>query len=173
MLDEARRLTGEAFPGIEYRRADLNDLELPEGHTGKHDLVFSALTMHYVVNLATLMGLIQRVLKPGGLVVLNVEHPIYTAPQKPHVMTDSDSGEKYWSFNNYHIEGEGIIHWLVPGVKKQHRTMTGYIDCFLKADFDITGFIEWLPTKEEIEAGKVSEVDEIRPLFLMIRLRRK
>ncbi|KAL6248597.1 hypothetical protein RBB50_004852 [Rhinocladiella similis] len=173
MLDKARSLTGETSTGIEYRRADLDDLELPEGHTGKYDLVFSALALHYVVNLATLMALVHRVLKPGGLVVLNVEHPIYTAPQNPHVVTDSDSGEKYWSFNSYHNEGERVIDWLAPGVRKQHRTMTGYIDCFLKAGFDITGFIEWLPTTEEISAGRVSEVDQIRPLFLMMRLKRR
>ena len=171
MLAKARGLT-EGVEDVEFRRADLDTLELSGEHDGKYDLVFSSLVLHYLVNLGPLMALVHRVLKPGAGFVFNAEHPIYTAPRNQRVLTDPDAGDKYWSFNNYHREGERISNWLAPGVRKQHRTMTGYINCFLQTGFDVAGFVEFLPTEDELQTGAVGEVEGIRPLFLMMSLRR-
>lgn len=172
MLARAQSLTEGRFAGIEYQRADLDTFELSEKHTGKYNLAFSSLALHYLVNLPTLVSLVHRVLKPGALFVFNVEHPIHTAPLKPRVLTD-DSGDKYYAFDSYYKEGERTSDWLAPGVKKQHRTLTSYLNIFLTARFDISGFIEWLPTADELTGGKVAEIDLLRPLFLMMSVRKQ
>lgn len=51
--------------------------------------------------------------------------------------------------------------------------MTGYMNCFLEAGFEVTGFVEWLPTEEEIEAGTFDEAEQLRPIFLMMSLRKR
>lgn len=172
MLEKARSLTDGKFTGIEYRRADLDALQLSEEHTGKYDMAFSFLALHYLVNLPTLMSLVNRVLKPGSLFVLNVEHPIHTAPYNPRVLKDEE-GENYYTFDSYYKEGERVSNWLAPGVKKQHRTMTSYMKIFFDTGFDIAGFIEWLPTEDELRTGTVAEVDQLRPLFLMMSIRKR
>ncbi|PKS06120.1 hypothetical protein jhhlp_007436 [Lomentospora prolificans] len=172
MLNKARTLTGHDYPAIEYRRADLETLQLPESDTNKFGLVFSSLTLHYLDNLARTMSLIHRVLSPGSLFVFNVEHPIYTAPRNPHVLVDSESQDKYWSFANYHEEGERVVDWLAKGVRKWHRTLTGYMDLIFGTGFSLVGFVEWLPKKEELARGTVTEEDQLRPLFLMMSVRK-
>lgn len=173
MLNKAHSLTGDKYPGIEYRREDLETLQLPEEHTAKYGLVFSSLTLHYLENLSQTMSLVYRVLQPGGLFVFNVEHPIYTAPHNPRVLTDPATGERYWSFNSCYMEGERVIDWLAKGVRKQHRSMTGYMDIIIKAGFTIRGFMEWLPREDELKAGTVDKIDEIRPLFLMMSVQKE
>ncbi|KAM6508262.1 hypothetical protein FALCPG4_018139 [Fusarium falciforme] len=173
MLAKARWLTDGRYTGIEYLRADLDSLQLPEEDTGKFDLVFSSLALHYLTNLSGLIALVNRVLKPGALFIFNVEHPIYTAPHNPRVIDDPATGEKCWAFNGYYKEGERVVDWLVPGVRKQHRTFTGYVNLFLGAGFDIVGFLEWLPTEEELLSGKVAEIEKLRPLFWTVSIRKR
>lgn len=173
MLAKGRSLTEGNYTGIEYRRVDLETLELSDEHTGKYDLVFSHLALHYLVNLPTLATLVNRVLKPGALFVFNVEHPIHTAPSKPRVLTDDTTGDKYYTFDSYYKEGERISNWLAPGIRKQHRTIDSYINIFLSTGLDIAGFKEWLPTAEDLQANKVSEIDKLRPLFLMMSVRKR
>ena len=185
MISKARQLnSGNADyeSKIDYRVADLDaePLPLPEsekensgGSNGVYDLVFSSLTLHYLVHLKEVVTQIHSQLKPGCSFVMNVEHPIYTAPHKPRLIEDKEAdGEKYWSFKSYYEEGERVVDWLAPGLRKQHRTVTGYLDLFLGLGFQLTGFKEWLPLPEEIEAGLVGEEDLIRPLFLMMSVKK-
>lgn len=75
MLAEARRRTPS--PGVRYERADLETLALAAGSA---DLVYSALALHYLPDVATLFRMVGKALRPGGRLVFTVEHPIYTAP---------------------------------------------------------------------------------------------
>lgn len=58
-----------------------------------------------------------------------------------------------------------MIDGLAPGICKVYRTFIGYMNIFLNAGFDISGIIKWLPTDVELSTGKVSEMEELRPLF--------
>lgn len=181
MISKARRLNAghaEYESKIDYRIADLDAEDLPAVEGGaQYDLVFSSLTLHYLMRLKEVVTQIHSQLKPGASFVMNVEHPIYTAPRKPRLIEDKEGAgvaadEKYWSFRSYHEEGERVIDWLAPGLRKQHRTVTGYMEIFLGLGLQLTGFKEWLPLPEEIEAGLVREEDQIRPLFLMMSVRK-
>lgn len=173
MLGKAAEFSADKYPAIEYRRADIDTLTLPDEDSGKYGLVFSSLTLHYLENLHDIMALMHRVLKPGASFVFNVEHPIYTAPRKPGVVKDPDSGDDCWAFNSYYKEGERTIDWLAKGIRKQHRTITTYMDIIFKTGFDVTGFVEFLPTAQELESGDVDPIEGLRPLFLMMSVRKR
>lgn len=174
MISKAKALNegNEEYEGkINYRIMDLDIVPLDV--QGPYDMVFSSLTLHYLSNLEQIVQQVHAELKPGGSFVFNVEHPIYTAPRKPRVIEEKETGEKNWSFNSYHVEGERVVDWLAPGLRKQHRTLTTYMELLLDAGFEITGLIEWLPTEEEIASGVLMEDDQLRPLFLMMSVRKR
>src|SRR5205823_3978591 len=101
MLARARETTSD--PAIAYRQADLETVDLP---SAAFDLAYSALALHYLVDLGRLFATIHRSLVPGGRFVFSMEHPLYTA-QGP----------------NYLDEGARTSDWLAKGVVKQHRTL--------------------------------------------------
>jgi SAM-dependent methyltransferase len=168
MLERARSMTGSKYAGISYARADLESIELSASETASYDLVFSSLAFHYLENLPRLMQLIQRVLKPGGKLVYNVEHPIFTAPPGPALNTDLDTGRRYWKLEDYHKEGPRHRPWFIEGVEKQHRTIMTYINLLLDTGFELTDFDEWYPTAGDLEAHPDWDAAVTRPIFLLV-----
>jgi SAM-dependent methyltransferase len=189
MLDRAREMdAAQGIDGITYERADIDDIEVqkllfPETDSGVIDVVFSSLVVHYLANLPQLVAQVYRVLKPGGVFVFSAEHPIFTAPSAPGMVevpvskTGYKPGEetvrKVWPLNNYQAEGVRVTNWLADGVRKHHRTMTSYVNILLDSGFELTGFNEWYPTKDELEAKPDWLADHpnetIKPTFLLMR----
>jgi SAM-dependent methyltransferase len=166
MLARARATTAET--AITYKKADMEDLELPRG---SFDLVYSALALHYVHNLDGLMAQVHGSLVSGGRLVFSVEHPIFTAPAEPGWRIDA-GGRKTWPVDGYLDEGPRSTDWLAKGVIKQHRSLASYINMLLRLGFTLTHVEEWGPTAEQITA-RPSLVDERRrPPFLLIAAKR-
>jgi ubiquinone/menaquinone biosynthesis C-methylase UbiE len=135
-LDKARIMT--TMDNIEYERGHLDELQLPEG---EYDLVFSSLTFHYLMKLPTLIGEIQKSLRPGGRLVFSIEHPIFTGPIRGGFKTD-DEGKKYWPLDAYQKEGLRLRRWFVGGVRKHHRTLETYITLLLKNGMELADFVD-------------------------------
>jgi SAM-dependent methyltransferase len=190
MLDRAREMDAAGgFDGITYERADLDDTEVqralfPETDDGAIDVVFSSLAVHYLSNLPQLVAQVHRVLKPGGVFVFSAEHPIFTAPSAPGMVEiplpkrpgdkpGEESLRRVWPLNDYQVEGLRVTNWLADGVRKYHRTATSYVNILLDSGFELTGFNEWYPNKDEIEANPNWLVDHpsetIKPTFLLMR----
>ncbi|OBS16537.1 hypothetical protein FPOA_12856 [Fusarium poae] len=148
MISQARARTNDTK--IIYEQADLDNTKLSEDGSKIYDIVFSSLTLHYLVNLSELIQQVQTVLKPGGTFIFSIEHPIYTAPSKAEFITDV-SGREYWPLDSYQKEGLRVTDWLAEGVQKQHRTIASYVNLLLKTGFQIVEFDEWYPTPEEME----------------------
>ncbi|KAI0889362.1 methyltransferase type 11 [Annulohypoxylon maeteangense] len=163
MLDRARVMTDDEK--VTYERADLDELILPEN---QYDLVFSSLAFHYLVHLPNLIKEISKSLKPSGRLVFSIEHPIYTAPSNPAFLVDDERKKKIWPLDDYRKEGSRTTKWFVDGVQKQHRTIGSYINIVLSSGLQLTDFIEWLPTEEELKVYPASEDDGIRPKFLLV-----
>ena len=83
MIERAKRETSD--PAIKYEIANLEVLELPDA---KFDLVFSALTFHYVRDFERLAQMIYKALVPGADLVFTVEHPVFMAAAHPHWTVD-------------------------------------------------------------------------------------
>lgn len=163
MLERAERDTDSAL--VEYRRVDLDELELDPGTV---DLAFSSLTLHYVHNLRRLTSTVAAALRPGGVFVFSVEHPIYSAPSIQAFET-SDNGNRIWPLDNYLVEGERITTWFVDGVRKQHRTVATYVNTLLDAGLVFERIQEWGPSPAQIEANPALASDLHRPWFLLLR----
>ncbi|MGY9037134.1 MAG: class I SAM-dependent methyltransferase [Rhodobacterales bacterium] len=166
MIERARADTKDA--GIEYRIADLETLELPQA---AFDLVYSALTFHYVRDFERLIRMIHSSLAIGGELVFTIEHPIFMAASHPKWTLDED-GRKTWPVNGYSIEGERRTDWLAKGVLKQHRTLATTINTLLGEGFELRRMAEFAPTNDQIaETPELAEELE-RPMMLLVSARK-
>lgn len=162
MLARARADTGDA--AITYVRQDLEQLDLPQAG---FDLAYSSLTLHYVVDLDRMLAVVHRALRPGGSFVASVEHPIALSPTHPDFI-DGPQGDKVWPLDRYLIEGERIVDWLAPGVRKQHRTIEGYLAALWRAGFHLTDLREWGPSAAQRAEHPEWALEVHRPYFLLL-----
>jgi SAM-dependent methyltransferase len=162
MLDRARTDTASAT--VEYRRSDLDVLDLDPGSA---EVVFSSLTLHYVQHLDRLLETIALSLTPGGSLVFSVEHPILSAPSIQGFET-SATGDRFWKLDNYLVEGERVRTWFVDGVVKQHRTVATYVNSVVGSGLTIERLVEWGPTAVDVEVRPELADDLHRPWFLLL-----
>jgi SAM-dependent methyltransferase len=165
MLARARAQTQD--PGVTYSLTDIAHLALSDP---AFDLVYSSLTLHYIVDFGALCGAIRGLLVPGGHLVFSVEHPLFTAPRQPGWRTEPD-GAKVWPINDYLLEGQRVTAWITPGVVKYHRTVASYVNSLLAHGFQLVHLEEWGPTQAQI-AAHPEWADEVhRPPFLLVSAR--
>jgi len=190
MLDQARAMTDQTkYPNITYHQADLDEPAsaiLSRIEPDSIDLALSILCLHYLVNLKDFVSQVHRVLRPGASFVVSVEHPIRTAPTEQGVIEIAAAAEpgngqpqmrRIWPLDNYQAEGLRVRDWLADGVRLQHRTIASYINIFLEAGFELTGFNEWYPTKEELDAhpdwAEECKNEMIKPTFLLMSVAKR
>jgi ubiquinone/menaquinone biosynthesis C-methylase UbiE len=149
--------------------ADLESLTLPQA---TYDLVYSSLALHYVEKLDALMGQVHKALRPGGALVVSVEHPMMTAPAHAAWSADPD-GRKTWPVSCYLEEGARETDWLTKGVIKQHRTMATYLNMLLGLGFDILRVVEWGPSPEQVTERPDFAPERERPPFLLLSARKR
>jgi ubiquinone/menaquinone biosynthesis C-methylase UbiE len=166
MLARARAMTSDEL--ITYRRADLDQLELPDA---SFDLAFSSLTLHYIKDAARLFGTIHRALVSGGHFVFSAEHPIFMAPANPGWSIDAQ-GRKTWPLNRYFEEGPRTTDWLAKGVVKHHRTLGTTLTVLMRSGFAIRHVEEFCPTPEQIAAKPELAEERERPMFLLVSAQR-
>ncbi|HEY1797143.1 MAG TPA: methyltransferase domain-containing protein [Stellaceae bacterium] len=162
MLERARADTAD--PAVEYRREDLERLDLPEA---AFDLAYSSLTLHYLVDLEGMMRAVYRALVRGGSLVFSCEHPIYTAPREPGFRVAQD-GHRTWPLDQYLAEGPRSTDWLAKGVIKQHRTIGTYLNMLTGLGFRVEHVEEWGPTHEQLAAHPEWVGERERPAFLLV-----
>jgi SAM-dependent methyltransferase len=162
MLSRATELSGPSQV-ITYVRADLDTLVLPGA---AYDLAYSALVLHYLLDLPRFLGMVHAALRPGGTFVFTCEHPVYTAPTQ--VDWIEHDGRRTWPLDRYADEGERIREWLAPGVRKQHRTVGTLLNNLIDAGFTIRRVLESLPTAEQVDADPGLAEERDRPIFLMV-----
>ncbi|MCB9963295.1 MAG: class I SAM-dependent methyltransferase [Hyphomonas sp.] len=162
MIERARADTTDS--AIAYRIADLDTLELQEA---SFDLVYSALTFHYVADFERLIRMIHAALAPGGDLVFTIEHPIFMAAAHPQWIDDED-GRKTWPVNGYSMEGERRTDWFAKGVLKQHRTLATTINTLIDAGFTLRRIKEFAPTPDQIAAMPELAEELERPMMLLV-----
>lgn len=162
MINRARADTRD--DAVEYRIADLNTLELP-AHS--FDLVYSALTFHYVEDFDRLVGTIHQALVPGAALVFTIEHPIFMAASQPHWIEDNQ-GRKTWPVNGYAIEGERRTNWFADEVLKYHRMLGTTLNTLVRNGFQIDRVEEFAPTAAQIAENSSLAEELERPMMLLI-----
>ena len=158
------RAVASSDMAIEYRRADLEELNLP---AAAYVLAYSSLALHYVNDVGRLFSAIHQALAPGGRLVFSTEHPVLMAPSKPGWSIDAE-GKRTWPIDCYFIEGPRTTDWLSEGVVKYHRTIGTTLNALIAAGFTLNHVEEFCPTPEQI-AAKPELAEELeRPMFLLV-----
>jgi SAM-dependent methyltransferase len=160
----ARAKGSTADPAIEYRIADIETLNLPEA---AFDLIYSALTFHYIGDFGRLIRMIYKALTLGGDLVFTIEHPVFMAAAHPHWILDED-GRKTWPVNGYSTEGERRTDWFAKDVVKYHRTFGTTLNTLIGAGFELQRVEEFAPTPVQIKRMPELAEELERPMMMLV-----
>ena len=172
-LDASERMIGEArarnaHPRIRYEVQALDSYAYP---AERFHLVISNLVLHYVEDLEQVYRSVHRTLRPGGVFLFNIEHPVFTAGVNEEWVLDGDGKPLYWPLDRYFFPGERETVFLGQRVVKQHHTLTQILGGLLGAGFRLEAVEEARPPEEML--GLPGMADELRrPMMLLVRARK-
>ena len=156
MVEIVRERYGAA---VDSYRQDLN-LGLPNEESSTHDLVVSALTIHYIKNISLLFKEVYRVLNKNGLFVFSTHHPF-------HDFSYSESSD--------YFDTEKLTQtWQTIGkpveVSFYRRPLSETFKALSEAGFHITYISEGKPS-EELESISIEDYKRLttKPYFLFVR----
>lgn len=163
MLQKAEKIN--SHQKITYKRGAMEDLELPES---SFDIVFSSLAFHYVKDFPALVKKISSWLRPEGIFIFSVEHPVFTAYGSQDWYYDDRGEILHFPVDNYYYEGKREALFLGEKVIKYHRTLTTYVNSLLQNGFMLEGLVEPAPPENMLELPGMK--DEMRrPMMLLVR----
>ncbi len=166
-IDQSRKMIAaaqrkNAAAGIEYRVCGLQEFDYPEE---SYDLVISNLVLHYIENLDEIYQKIARTLKSGGHLLLNIEHPVFTAG-----VDQQFNAEGYWPIRDYFYPGQRATQFLGHTVTKQHHTLTQILMGLIRAGFQLEAIEEAMPP----ENWRAQMPEEMRrPMMLLVRAKKE
>lgn len=167
MIEEARKRNPEN--GITYRICGIEEYEYPET---MWDCVISNLALHYIEDIEKIFQQVHRTLKPGGVFLFNIEHPVFTAGIRQDWIYTEDGKPKYWPVDDYFIPGARVTQFLGCNVVKQHHTLTQILMGLLNNGFELEAVEEATPPAEMMHIPEMK--DELRrPMMLLIKANKK
>ena len=130
----------------------------------------SNLVLHYIEDLEGIYRRVYRTLRPGGVFLFNIEHPVFTAGVNQTWATDTEGRILHWPVDRYLEPGERMTDFLGHGVSKQHHTLTQILMGLLRAGFCLEAVEEAQPPEELLDVPGMA--DELRrPMMLLVRCR--
>lgn len=150
---------------IEYRVCGIEEYEYPEN---MWDCVVSNLALHYIENIDSVFQKVHKTLKPDGVFLFNIEHPVFTAGVGQDWIYTESGKPQYWPVDDYFIPGERSTRFLGCDVTKQHHTLTQIIMGLLHNGFELKVVEEAMPPKEMMDMPGMK--DELRrPMMLPVK----
>jgi SAM-dependent methyltransferase len=148
MLELARRRLG---PDADLRLADLGQ-PLPFGD-GAFDDVVAALVLHYLEDWTAPLAELRRVLRPGGRLIVAVDHPFAVN------LMHREAGRKPDYFETYNHTAEWTMGGRTALMSFWHRPLHAMTDAFTAAGFRIAVISEPSPAPGARELFPESFVD--------------
>lgn len=163
MIEEAKKRNAEKE--IEYRVCGIEEYEYPEH---MWDCVVSNLALHYIEHIENIFQKVHKTLKPGGVFIFNIEHPVFTAGAGQDWIYTETGKPRYWPVDNYFMPGRRNTHFLGCDVVKQHHTLTQILMGLLNHGFELKAVEEAKPPEEMM--GILGMEDELRrPMMLLVK----
>ena len=163
MIEEAQRRNMDGR--ITYRICGIEEYEYPEN---TWDCVISNLALHYIENIEPIFQKVYQTLKPNGVFLFNIEHPVFTAGVEQDWIYTKDGRPQYWPIDNYFISGQRNTHFLGCDVVKQHHTLTQILMGLLNHGFSLETVEEAQPSEEMLRIPGMA--DELRrPMMLLVK----
>lgn len=163
MIAEAKKRN--AADQIAYRVCGIEAYEYPPNIW---DCVVSNLALHYIENIATIFQKVHRTLKPSGVFIFNMEHPVFTAGVGQDWIYTETGDPLYWPVDHYFIPGERSTRFLGCDIQKQHHTLTQILMGLLHNGFTLEAVEEAMPPASMMEIpGMKNELR--RPMMLLVK----
>lgn len=152
----------------EYVVADMEDLgQFPDG---RFDLAVSYVSLVDTPGLEKAVAEAHRVLRPGGRFVVCNLQPMCTAANA--WSKDEQNTKLHFKLDSYFDEGPRDMRMFGSAVTNFHRTLSSYVNCFLRTGFVLEALQEPKPSPAQVEA--CPEVDDnLRVPYFMIYTLRK
>jgi SAM-dependent methyltransferase len=162
-IDQSKMMIAEAqkrnaHEKINYCICSLQDYDYPKA---SFDLAVSNLVLHYVEDLDAVYRCVFRTLRAGGVFLLNIEHPTFTAGVNQQFAADGT-----WPVDRYYEPGGRQTDFLGHTITKYHHTLTQILMGLIHAGFRIAAVEEAMPP-EEWRAMMPGEMR--RPMMLLVR----
>lgn len=150
---------------IQYRCEAFEDSSF---ESSSFDIIIASLMLHYLESFDLFISKISNWLKPGGILIFTVEHPVFTAYGTQEWTYDAKGNILHFPIDNYFYEGKRNTTFLGESVVKYHRTLTTYLETLLQQGFSLLHVIEPKPTEQMLE--EIAEMkDELRrPMMLIV-----
>lgn len=176
MLNAAREKGRERRSHADFLQGDA--VHLADYFEEPFDLVFSSTTTHYIQDLKPLFEQIKAVLKPGGVCILSMIHPVYSA-QYPIDQNGVFPGEEDWVVRYLDRRRRAYIQpWIEYNEdfenrlsRSFHHTFGDYINAILAEGLRIQEIREPMPPEHwKISAyGRYNNFIET-PTFMVLKL---
>lgn len=108
--------------------------------TATYDGVYCVLTLEHIEDHATLFAEASRIVKPGGVLALVMNHPTWTAPESTPI-TDDD-GEILWRPGEYFSDGFTTVTTADGEVTFYHRPMSQILNAAARSGLHLEMMIE-------------------------------
>lgn len=146
-----------------YQLCDVHDLSsIPAVSI---DQVVSYVTLVEFADLDGVMAEVARVLKPGGRCVICNLHPIILADD--HALKDAIQDKTLLDISHYFNERKTIFEIYGAQITSYHRTLSTYIQTFMRHGLSLTDLQEPRATELQIqEYGGIGDADKL-PIFIV------
>ena len=134
------------------------------------DAAFACLVFEHIEGAAAALGEVARVLRPGGLFLLFLNHPLLQAPGSGWV-DDHILEEQYWRIGPYLPEHHGVEEvdkdvWI-PFV---HRPLSVYVNALAAAGMYVTSMLEPPPPAGFLRRAEEYEQASAFPRLLVLKV---
>ena len=127
------------------------------------DLIVSRLALHYVADLGGVFEKAFSALKPEGLLVFSMVHPVITSSDKSREI----SSTRYdWIVDDYFKPGSRKVRFLGEFVEQFHRSLEEIYRSLQEAGFVVEHLRESMPRYDQFEDMELFERRKRIPLFL-------
>lgn len=163
MLEKAAAIN--ARPAVTYRQMAFEDAVFPEN---SFDVVLCSLMIHYLESFSDFLDRVEFWLRSGGTLILNVEHPVFTAAGSQDWDYDEAGEIRHFPVDRYFMEGRRQAVFLGETVVKYHRTLTTYLETLLQRGFVLRHVVEPQPTEIMLAGNPAMEAELRRPMMLIV-----
>lgn len=166
-IDQSGRMIARAeeinaLAGITYQVTDLSSYVYPQA---AFDLVLANLVLHYIADLDQIYRAVYETLKPQGVFLFNIEHPVFTAGVKQQWITENGQ-IRYWPVDDYFYPGPRTTDFLGYAVTKQHHTLTQILMGLIDQGFMLQAVEEVMPPENWRE---LMPEEMRRPMMLLVK----